>query len=224
VLAYHRLPQNIDLNSGGPGTELQLQRTDYKLNPSRGWNLRLAGEVLRRTVQKNDGITGIRDGSGFDYSRLYDTLNMESYQYHVNGDLAYFIPLSKRIVLKMAYAGGWISGERLFQNELYQIGGYRLLRGFDEGSLFVNQYHIGTAELRFLLSRNSNVYFFSDNGWLQSRINGFTNEGIYNGFGLGTSLDTKGGVFTIAYALGRSPDNPVQLRQSKVHIGFAAYF
>lgn len=224
VLANHRLPQNIDLNSGGPGTELQLLHTDYRPNPSRGWTFRFAGDVLKRVVRKNDGITGIRDGSGFDYSRLYDTLNTESYQYQINGDAAYFVPLSKRIVLKLGYAGGWISGERLFQNELYQLGGYRLLRGFDEGSLFVNQYHIGIAELRFLLSRNSNVYFFSDNGWLQSRINGFTNEGLYNGFGLGTSLDTKGGVLTIAYALGRSPDNPIQLRQSKVHIGFVAYF
>ncbi len=224
VLSYHRLPDNIDISSGGGGAEVQLQRTDYRLNPSRGWSLRAGGELLRRSVRKNDGITGIRDGSGFDFGRLYDSLAQDGNQYRLNGDAAWYHPLAKRIVIKAAYAGGWISGERLFQNELYQIGGSRLLRGFDEGSLFVNQYHIVTAELRFLLGRTSNVYLFSDNAWLQSRINGFTNEGIYNGFGLGTSLETKTGVFTIAYALGRSPDNPVQLRQSKIHIGYAAYF
>jgi outer membrane protein assembly factor BamA len=224
ILTYHRLPDNIDLSMGGGGAELQMQRTDYRPNPMRGWNVRLSGEVLKRTIRKNDGITGIRDGSGFDFGKLYDTVGLESYQYHINGDAAYFIPLAKRITLKAAYAGGWISGERLFQNELYQIGGFRLMRGFDEGSLFVNQYHITSAELRFLLGRNSNFYLFSDNGWLQSRINGFSKEGIYNGFGLGTSLETKTGIFTIAYALGRSPDNPVQLRLSKIHLGVAAYF
>jgi outer membrane protein assembly factor BamA len=224
ILTYHRLPANIDINSGGPGAEVQLQRTDYRLNPSRGWTLRFSGEVLHRSIRRNDGITGIKDGSGFDYSKLYDTLDAESYQYHVGGDASAYFSLAKRIVLKTAYAGGWISGGRLFQNELYQIGGFRLLRGFDEGSLFVNQYHVATLELRFLLGRNSNVYFFSDNAWLQSRINGFTTEGIYNGFGLGTSLETKTGVFTIAYGVGRSPNNPIQLRQSKIHIGYAAYF
>ncbi len=224
ILTYHRLPDNLDISSGGGGAEVQLQRTDYRLNPSHGLNARLSGEALSRAVRKNDGITGIRDGTGFDYSRLYDTLATQTSQYRLSGDAAYYVPLAKRVVLKGAYAGGWISGERLFQNELYQIGGYRLLRGFDEGSLFVNQYHILTAELRFILGRSSNVYLFSDNAWLQSRINGFTNEGIYNGFGLGTTLETKTGGFTIAYALGRSPAAPVQLRQSKIHIGYAAYF
>jgi hemolysin activation/secretion protein len=147
-----------------------------------------------------------------------------NYQYRINGDAAYYIKLAKRIVLKTAYAGGWMSGQRLFQNEMYQLGGFRLLRGFDEGSLFVSHYHVATAEFRLILGRTSNIYLFSDNGWLQSRTNGVLSEGIYNGFGVGTSLDTKTGVFTIAYALGRSPLSPVQLRQSKIHIGYAAYF
>ena len=224
IRTYHRLPDNIDVTSGGAGTEVQATRTDYRLNPSRGWTARMSGEVLRRSVQKNDGVTGILDGSGFDFTRLYDTVTVQTYQYQLSGDAAYYIPLAKRIILKGAYAGGWISGKRLFQNELFQLGGFRLLRGFDEGSIFANQYHILTAELRFILGRASNVYLFSDNGWIQSRINGFTNEGIYNGFGAGTLLETKTGQFTIAYGLGRSPDNPVQLRQSKIHIGYVAYF
>jgi outer membrane protein assembly factor BamA len=224
ILTYKRLPDNIDINSGGGGLELQTFRADNRLNPTKGWTIRLAGEALRRAVQKNDGITGIRDGSGFDYSKLYDSVSDASNQYRLSGDAAWYFRLAKRTVLKAGYAGGWMSGKRLFQNEMYQLGGFRLLRGFDEGSLFVNQYHIATAELRFLLGRTSNVYFFSDNAWLQSRVNGLTNEGIYNGFGLGTTLETKSGVFTIAYALGRGPSNPIQLRQSKIHIGFAAYF
>lgn len=224
IRTYHHLPDNVDITSGGAGTELQVNRSDYRLNPTHGWTMRLSGEVLRRQVRPNDGITGIRDGSGFDFSVLYDTLKAQTYQYQISGDAAYYLPLAKRAVLKTAYAGGWISGERLFQNELFQIGGFRLLRGFDEGSLFVNQYHMVTGELRFILGRASNVYLFSDNGWLQSRINGFTNEGIYNGFGAGALLETKTGQFTIAYGLGRSPANPIQLRQSKVHIGYVAYF
>lgn len=224
IITYHKLPDNIDLNTGGAGIEFQSSRLDYKYNPSKGWSARVSGEALSRKVRKNDGITGIQDGSGFDFTTLYDSLSIQSYQYHVNADLAYYLPLRKRVVLKSAYSGGWISGERLFQNELYQLGGFHMLRGFDEGSIFANQYHILTAELRLLFSRNSNVYLFSDNAWLQSNINGFSNEGFYNGFGLGTVLETKAGQFTIAYGLGRSTGNPLQLRQSKIHINYVAFF
>ena len=44
------------------------------------------------------------------------------------------------------------------------------------------------------------------------------------GFGLGTLPETQNAQFNIAYALGRSPENPVQLRQSRVHIGILAFF
>ncbi|MEO6830560.1 MAG: hypothetical protein ABI378_00050, partial [Chitinophagaceae bacterium] len=72
--------------------------------------------------------------------------------------------------------------------------------------------------------RNSNFYLFSDNAWVQSKINGYANEGWYNGFGIGTQLEVKSGQFTIAFGLGKSPGNAVLLRQSKVHIGYVAFF
>jgi outer membrane protein assembly factor BamA len=224
VLAFHRLPENIDLRNTGGGMELSFSRTDYRPNPSRGWSLSTSAAVLNREVLRNDGITGISDGTGFDFSKLYDALGAESRQFQVQAEAAVYFHLAKRIVLKTGYSGGWMSGERLFQNELFQIGGFRLLRGFDEGSLYANQFHIATAELRLLLSMNSNFYFFSDNGWLQSNINGFVNEGLYHGVGLGTSLDTKSGLFSIACALGKSPGVGFQWRQAKVHVGYAAYF
>lgn len=224
ILAFKQLPANVDVISGGGGGEVNINRTDYRFNPRKGWATRIAGELLSRRIEKSDGITGIRDGSGFDYSSLYDTLQMNSYQFQLSGDLAGYVPLGKRVVLKGGYAGGYISGARLFQNELFQIGGLRLLRGFDEGSLFVNQYHMGSAELRYILSRNSNVYLFSDNAWLQSNINNVANSGVYNGFGVGALLETGTAQFNIAYAVGRSPNNPIQLRQSRVHIGILAFF
>jgi outer membrane protein assembly factor BamA len=224
IIAFRQLPANVDVLSGGGGGELQLNRTDYRFNPRKGWSGRLSGELLSRRIERSDGITGIRDNTGFDYASLYDTIAMNSYQTQVTADLAGYLPLGKRMVLRGNYAGGYISGARLFQNELFQIGGIRLLRGFDEGSLFVNQYHLAGAELRYLLGRNSNVYLFSDNAWLESNINNIRRSGIYNGFGAGALVETSGAQFNIAYALGRSPDNPVQLRQSRVHIGIVFFY
>ncbi|MEO6833744.1 MAG: BamA/TamA family outer membrane protein, partial [Chitinophagaceae bacterium] len=193
IVANHRLPDILDLSANGAGLEFQSDRTDYRFNPTKGYTVHLNGEVLNRTIRKNDGITGITDGSGFDYSKLYDSLSVATYQYQLSAQAAYYFPLRKHIVLKAFYAGAWISGDRLFQNELYQIGGIKMLRGFDEGSIFANQYHMLSAELRFLFARNSNFYLFSDNAWVQSKINGYANEGWYNGFGIGTQLEVKSG-------------------------------
>ena len=81
-----------------------------------------------------------------------------------------------------------------------------------------------TLELRLLLDQNSFFYLFSDNGYVVSDFNGFYKDDIYNGFGLGTTLETKSGLFSISYALGRNKANPIQFRQSKIHFGYLAYF
>ncbi len=219
-----RLPDNADVSANGGGLELVLDRTDYRLSPRKGWQLRVNSSALIRHVQRSDAVTGITDLSGFDYASLYDSLEQQKYQYHAGGELSYFFPLGKRMTLMCAYKGAWLSGRYLFQNELYQLGGFKLLRGFDEQSIYANQYHMLDLELRLLLDRNSYVYLFSDNAYVQSYYNGYGSEGLYNGFGLGTTLETKTGLFTISYALGRSDNNPVQFRQSKIHFGYLAYF
>jgi hemolysin activation/secretion protein len=186
--------------------------------------MRLTAFALVGHVSKSDAITDLSDGSGFNYAGLYDTLIRRQYQYFVNGNLSYYVPAGKRMVFKSSYDGGWIGGENLFRNELYQIGGFRLLRGFDEQSIFTNQYHVVSLELRLLLDQNSYFYLFSDNAYVESSFNGFSKSDFYNGFGLGTTLETKSGLFTISYGLGRNSENPIQFRQSKIHFGYVALF
>lgn len=224
ILANHRLPEVLDLTANGLGLSVQTEQTDYKFNPRRGYNLSVSGIAFKRNIIKNDGITGIKDGSGFDYATLYDSLSIPKYQFQLTAQLNKFWPITDNLVLKLGYAGAWISGEKLYQNELYQIGGMKLLRGFDEESIFANQYHLLNGELRFLFSRNSNFYCFSDNAWVQTTINGFSKEGWYHGFGIGTQLEVKNGQFNIAYALGKAPNSPILFRQSKIHVGYVAYF
>lgn len=224
VKANRRLPENVDVSANGGGLEFVLNRTDYRPNPIKGWRGRALTSALLRNVRRSDAITELSDVSGFDYAGLYDTLEQRKYQYRVEGELTHFLPLGKKATFMASYNGGWISGNNLFQNELYQIGGFKLLRGFDEQSVYTNQYHIMTLELRLLLDRNSNVYLFSDNGYIISQYSGFYREGLYNGFGAGASLQIRSGLFTINYALGRNESNPLQFRQSKIHFGYVAYF
>ncbi|MBS1588767.1 MAG: hypothetical protein JST52_04055 [Bacteroidetes bacterium] len=224
VKTNKRLPDNIDVSAQGVGLEMGWNKTDFRISPRHGWELKVKGSALLRKVKPNDAITSLKDATGFDFSQIYDSLLRQKQQYLVGLQANVYFSLAKKIVLKTAYNGAWIGGESLFRNELYQIGGFRLLRGFDEQSIFTNHYHVVSLELRLLMDANSFFYLFSDNGWVQTKFSSFSNSDIYNGFGIGASLITKSGLFSVGYALGRNSTNPIQFRQSKIHFGYVAYF
>jgi len=224
VLATHQLPANIDATASGGGLELSVNRTDYRINPHKGWQVRVNTTALLRKILANNAITGLNDGSGFNFASLYDTVAGRSYQYYFTGDAAAYIPLARQVTLKVAWYGGYIASKTLFQNELFQLGGFKLLRGFDEQSIYANLYQVATIELRLLLSQNSYAYIFSDNGYVQTKFSNYDRQGMYNGFGVGTTLETKTGLFSIAYALGRSDNIQLKFRESKILFGYVAYF
>lgn len=224
ILATHRLPANIDTRAHGLGFELVGNHTDYRLNPHKGWLGKAGITVFQRKVLPHAAILNLNDGSGFDFSKLYDTIPKTSYQYHITADISGFIPLNKTVTVKIGYVGGYIAAPNIFQNELFQIGGFKLLRGFDEQSIFANQYHIAVVELRLQFSRNSYAYLFSDNGWVETKFDNYNRSAWYNGFGLGTTLETKSGLFSIALALGRSDNIPLRFRESKISFGYVALF
>jgi hemolysin activation/secretion protein len=99
-----------------------------------------------------------------------------------------------------------------------------MLRGFDEQSIFANQYHIALVELRLRFSQNSFAYLFSDNGWVETKFKNYNRAAWHNGFGLGTTLETKTGLFSIAVAFGRSEQIPLRFRESKISFGYIALF
>lgn len=219
-----RLPDNLDIGTRGAGIEFLMDRTDYKLNPRKGWQGRVSASGLLREVRKNDAITEISDGSGFDYESLYDTLNNQKYQYRFAASGAYYVPLAKSMVLKVGYSGGYLSGGRLFLNELYQIGGFKTLRGFDEQSIYANQYHVGTLELRVLLGGNSYFYLFNDDAYVFTRFGDISRTDYPVSLGTGITLENKSGIFNIAIGLGKHSGETFEFRQTKIHFGYIAYF
>ena len=163
----------------------------------------------------------------FDFGKLYenDSIKLESYQLRVKLEAAKYFPLgNQRNTIKTAIHGGFLQSGNIFRNELFQIGGYKLLRGFDEESQYLSQYMIGTLEYRFLVGQNSFFYALADGGW--GRDNGQSKDLNYGyfGTGLGLAFETKAGIFNLAWAVGKRSDGPLNLRQSKIHFGIVNYF
>lgn len=136
LLLTKKLPSIIDSKTMGLGVNFESNHTDYKYNPHHGWQGSINLVSAKRQILKNNAIVGLKDNSGFDYSTLYDTLQLNTFQHQLSADIAYYIPLNNSIIIKTAYKGFVVIAPQLFQNELQQIGGFRVLRGFDEQSLY----------------------------------------------------------------------------------------
>ena len=87
---------------------------------------------------------------------------------------------------------------------MFQIGGYKLLRGFDEESIFASQYGVGTLEYRYLLGQNSFYLLLPilDGPGIQCHSRETLNN-KFIGAGLGMAFETKAGIFNISYAAGK---------------------
>jgi len=155
---------------------------------------------------------------------VYDSLKLRSNQFELRADLQLFVPFLKHNTFMQRMQVGWLQNEQLFQNELFRIGGIKTLRGFDIEALFASFYAVYTAEYRFLLEQNSYLFAFSDIAYYENTSLG---KRIFDqpiGFGAGISFETRAGIFSFSYALGREKQNPVLLRTGKVHFGLVNYF
>ncbi|MCC7029936.1 MAG: BamA/TamA family outer membrane protein [Chitinophagaceae bacterium] len=226
LIASRKLPANADVAYKTIGAEMTLQEVDYKLNPRKGYKVLLNASVSFRNILKNSTIENTYDPvEGKNFAYLYDTLQLKNYKYNLSAQLQYFMPLGKRLILAGIYNGGIAySTKALYRNELFQIGGYRLLRGFDEGSLFVNHYHVLTLEPRYLISLNSYFFLFSDLAYVQSKFADVFIKDTPCSVGFGMAFETKAGIFNISYGVGKSTNQDFELKNSKVHFGYISVF
>ncbi len=210
------LPPYADITSTLYGLSLRSEKLDYRLNPRKGYSIVASAAAGNKTIKKNEKIDDV----------VYTGLKLKSVQYHGEILAELFFPLMNRSAIKLGANCAYLKNSTLFQNELFRIGGLKTLRGFDEESIFASQYFIFTLEYRFILEENSYLYFFGDGGYYENQSVSYSGD-RYDapyGFGTGISFETKAGIFSISYALGKQFDNPVSFRGGKVHFGIVNYF
>jgi outer membrane protein assembly factor BamA len=226
VLRTKRLPVEADVSSVSLGVTYEVNNTNYRLNPIKGNELFISGSVGTRKLRRSEAIVKLKNPSdpAFSYASLYDTVGSNAYQFRLRMQGAHYFPISRASTFKTGLQAGWFQSPAIFRNELFQIGGYRLLRGFDEQSIFASQYAVGTAEYRYLAAQNSFFFVFADAGWVNNAQRSARKKNTFIGAGLGLAFETKAGIFNISYAAGKRNDAKFDLRQSKIHLGYVNYF
>jgi outer membrane protein assembly factor BamA len=226
IIASHALPTEADISSVSLGVSYDLNNTNYRFNPRRGNELDLVGSVGTKTIHRNAQIQNLSDPSdpSFNFNSLYDTVKLSSYEFQVKLSGAHYFPLTRTSTLKLGFNGGVYSSPNTYRNELFLIGGYKLLRGFDEASIPAAQYAVGTLEYRYLIGMNSFLFGFLDAGWAANNVPDYELNEVYIGTGIGMAFETKAGIFNISYAVGKQSGTNLDFRDAKIHLGYVSFF
>ena len=227
VLISKKLPPNIDVRAGNFGLGYEFINTDYRFNPRKGTELSITGSAGIKKISKNNDILQLKDSRdpGFDFKSLYDSIELKSYRLRIIGHAAQYINITGNSVLKFAANGGILQSPQIFQNELFRIGGYHLLRGFAEESIYANQYAVFTTEYRYLIGTNSFFFAFSDGALTKTNMHQLRYSNAFISGGVGLEFETKVGLLNISLAVGKRDDVKFDLRNSsKIHFGYINYF
>jgi hypothetical protein len=208
------LPSFGDLASTLYGLGIKSEKTDYRFNPTKGHVFHANAAVGNKKILKNRFLD----------EKLYENMNLNPVHFQLDYSGELFITLYKRNILNLGIKGGHMKSDRLFRNELPRIGGIRTLRGFDEESMPASSYHILKTEYRFIAEKNTYFFAFFNIAYYENISQGSRYFDRPLGFGAGMTFETRTGIFSLAYALGREADNPVFLRNGKIHFGITNTF
>jgi outer membrane protein assembly factor BamA len=215
LVFINTLPEYADVETKSYGLGVFYEDLNYRFNPHKGVSINFNGQTGNRVINKNPNIN----------DAVYEGLELRSLQYQLEGSFAAYLKLYRNHVLKLGLQGASIFGsETIFRNELFRIGGLRTLRGFDEESIYTSSYIIPTVEYRFLFAENSNLFLFTEGAWYENVSNGGYISDTPFSFGAGINFETKAGILTMTYALGSQLNNPIDLRNGKIHFGLIALF
>ena len=163
--------------------------------------------------------------TSFHFASLYDTITTTAYQYRIETQTDYYLKIGKRATIKLGVkSGSLFSSSLVAANEQYRIGGSKILRGFDEESIFATQFAVGTLEYRFLIGKNSYLYTFLDGAYIHNQTRSFDNNDTPYGIGAGITIETKVGLFGVTLAAGSQQHNGIDFRNIKTHFGYVSYF
>jgi outer membrane protein assembly factor BamA len=224
ILNMKKLPEKLDFANDNLGIGSEFINYDYRINPSQGFGFKADVIVGKRKIKKNHQILELKN-EYIDFKDSYDSLGILSTTYEINSEFRFYKPLFGNFVLNFNnyFAYKYIE-KNIFQNEQFRIGGQSLFRGFDEKSIFCDLYDILGIEIKLMIDRNSNLFVFSEYGFVRNRLN--LDQKWDNPFSVGTGIkfDTKNGLLQLVAAVGSQYGDPINFRNANIHIGYTSLF
>ncbi len=189
------------------GLGYEWQNLDNFLYPRKGWEIKIDIGIGNRKTQKSTQISTDR-----------------STQIRFQSEISKFWALGQNATFLLKNQTGFLESKSLFINELYRLGGFSMLRGFNENIFYASRYSLTSSEIRLYFQENSAIGAFVDQAFLAYDLESKKQRDQATGLGFLLSLGTKSGIFNFALALGKSGFQQFGFNQAKVHFGFVNRF
>lgn len=189
------------------GMAYEWQNLDNFLYPRKGWEIKVEVGIGNRKTRRST-----------------QTNRESSTQFRFQSEISKFWTLGQSATFLLKNQSGFLESESLFINELYRLGGFSMLRGFNENIFYASTYSLTSAEIRLYFQENSAIGAFVDQAFLAYNLENKKYADSPTGLGFLLSLGTKGGIFNFALALGKSNFQQFGFNQAKVHFGFVNRF
>jgi translocation and assembly module TamA len=195
------------------GLRFVFEKLDYRLNPRKGFAGFVEGGTGQRSTQPD-----IRLG---DEARavLEETQTVQE----IETQISYFVPVGKRMTIRLANQTYLLAQAQYFQNDQRQLGGGRSVRGFEDNRFFSDRFTFFTAEYRLLLDRDAHMLAFTDYAYMENRVDNSILRPF--SFGLGLQINTgSAGLLSLTYGIGQLGDGAFRPARGKLHIGLVNNF
>lgn len=219
-----RLPSTLDYNYKAYSLLYSYNSLDYPFNPQRGIKLETEIQYGVKSYPRNSTLLSF-DSDSIPVILMYDSLDQNKDQLLFSLLAEYYQPVFSRSVFRfLVEYNSFFGKSRILRNEMFRLGGFKRLRGFDDDFLYSSAFTLGTLEYRFLLDKDSYLNLFYDAGYLRQEELNEINWNFYAGLGAGIQFQTKIGLFSLSYAIGKSKFQKFELGNGKIHFGYTALF
>ena len=179
------------------------------------------GFQLKYSIPKNDFF--FNKSFNFEINPTFGarkTITDSSDQFKIETTISYLWDLNFRNSLYIKNKTGYLSSDSFLDNELFRIGGANSIRGFDEQSIFTNNYTFLNIEYRFLTSQKSYLYSITDIGFLETR----SKKDSILGLGIGYLFVTNSSQIKLSTAVGKDSSQSFNFNNSKLIISWISFF
>ena len=206
-------PPVLDARDNTYGLGFAFDNLDYRFNPTKGVYLKLSAGFGNKKILQNPRL----------HENLYKGLQLRLPRQEADVEIHWYRRTLKKQVIHLANKSYWMRQQQYFQNDFAQIGGAMSLRGFNENQFFARFYSIFTGEYRLLLEQNSFLFAFCDFAYFENPLLS-QKQNWPLGLGLGMVYETKAGMVSVTYAIGKTSEIPFQPSRGRIHVGLINQF
>lgn len=145
-----------------------------------------------------------------------NTKQNSSNQFKIEVTASHIWNINDRNSFFIKNTSGYLNSNNYLDNELFRIGGANSIRGFNEQSIFTNNFTYFNVEYRYTTSDKSFFYTITDLGLINSKN--------LLGLGLGYALRNKNYLINIAVAAGKQNSKSLDINNSKFIVKWINFF